>query len=952
MMKPQSSWARVALGLVLFVYGLLGGVTPAQADNSAQPLPFAQDWNTSSLISTSNDWSGVPGIVGYRGDGLVSTTGVDPQTVLVDGTSTPANVNANQTNPNSYTTGGVTEFHLANPVVALAGSGTARAPFLLINLNTTGYESIRVMYNLRDLEDGADNAVQPVALHYRVGNSGNFTNVPAAFVADATEGPSIGGKVTSVDVVLPASANNQPLVQIRIMTTDAGGNDEWVGIDDIQIIGTPLSGDVAPFVSSSSPANGANGIALDANLQVTFSEPVTLSDPWFSLSCNHSGTHTAVVTGGPTEYTLNPDEDFVFSESCTLTVLASAVADQDEPIQNMSADYTATFSTSAPSMVCGEPYIPINALQGSGPTSPYQNSVVTTEGVVAAVFQGTGKLGGFFLNSLNSAIDSDPATSEGIFVYAPSASITVGERVRVSGTVQEYSGSYGAMAQMTQIGASPTVTSCSTGETVTPFPLILPIPSAADPQTYLERYEGMLVTISQPLTVQQNYFLGRFGQLTLGADGRIFTHLNSGTGTYADNLRRMIVLDDGATVQNPAPIPYYAEDGAVRAGDVIPTLTGVVDQGRVNSSNTGTVFPDVFYRIHPTVAPTFQSQNPRPATPPLVSSGMNGTVKVAAMNVLNYFVTLNQTPYPAGSPYNASNTPRGANTAAEFTRQQEKIVRALAGLNADVIGLIEIESWTGADAVNNLVNALNAHLGSPVYAAVPDPATGVGNDAIKVALIYKTATVERVGVSLSTSASPFNLYRYPVAQAFRDKTTGEVFTVVINHFKSKSCSGTPTGGDADLGEGAGCYNTTRVAMSNTLLNWINNTLIPTTNDPDVIVMGDFNAYGAEQPILTLESGGLVNMGKQYEGTDTYSYVFDGMAGALDHLFVTSSLTSKTTGAGHWHINADEPSVIDYNTKFKTVDLYQAHPYRSSDHDPILVGLDFRSYTLFMPLVIR
>ncbi|WP_298007331.1 MULTISPECIES: ExeM/NucH family extracellular endonuclease [Anaerolinea] len=942
-MKPQRFWARLALGVVLFAYVLLGGVAPAFADSSAQSLPFAQDWSNTSLITTDDNWSGVPGITGYRGDGLVSTTGVDPQTVLVDGTSTPVDVNANQTNPNTFTTGGVTEFHLTDPVVALAGSGTARAPFLLINLNTTGYESIRVMYNLRDLESGADNAIQPIALHYRVGNSGNFTNVPAAFVADATDGPNIGGRVTSVDVVLPAAVNSQPLVQIRIMTTDAGGSDEWVGIDDIQISGTPLSGDLAPYVAASTPANGASGVALDANLQVTFSEPVTLSDPWFSLSCNRSGTHTAVVTGGPTEYTLNPDVDFVYSESCTLTVTASAVADQDEPIQTMSADFTATFATTAPSLVCGEPYIPINAIQGSGLTSPYQNSTVTTEGVVAAVFQGTGKLGGFFLNSLNSAIDSNPATSEGIFVYAPSASINVGDRVRVSGTAQEYSGSYGAMAQMTQIGDSPTVNVCSSGETVTPFPLILPLPAEADPQTYLERYEGMLVTISQPLTVQQNYFLGRFGQLTLGTGGRIFTHLNSGTGSYADNLRRMIVLDDGATAQNPAPIPYYASDGAVRAGDVIPTLTGVVDQGRVNSSNTGTVFPDVFYRIHPTLAPTFESQNPRLPTPPLVGTGMNGTVKVAAMNVLNYFVTLNQTPYPAGSPYNASNTPRGANTATEFTRQQDKIVRALAGLNADVVGLIEIESWTGADAVNNLVSALNTYLGSPVYAAVPDPATGVGGDAIKVALIYKTATVERVGDSLSTSASPFNLYRYPVAQAFRDKTTGEVFTVVVNHFKSKSCSGTPTGGDVDLGEGVGCYNATRVAMSNALLNWINTTLIPTTGDPDVVVMGDFNAYGAEQPILTLESGGLVNTGKQYEGVDTYSYVFDGMAGALDHLFVTSSLSARVSGAGHWHINADEPSVIDYNTEFKTVDLYQPHPYRSSDHDPILVGLDFRSY---------
>ncbi len=392
-MKRQSVWANIALGVVLFVYVLLGGVMPAQADNSAQTLPFAQNWSNTSLITTDDDWSGVPGIIGYLGDDPSSTaTGIDPQTILVERMTNP-DIIANQTST-SISNGGVAEFHLTDPVIALQGSGTADSPFILINLNTSGYSSIQVSYNLRDIDGSTDNAVQQVALHYRVGNSGNFTNVPEAYVADATEGPSLATKVTPVSVTLPATVDNQPLVQIRIITTNAAGNDEWVGIDDLQVTGTPLSGDLAPYVASSTPSNGATGVALGTNLQVTFSEAVTLTEPWFSLSCNRSGTHTAVVTGGPTDYTLNPDADFTFSESCTLTVLANAVADQDEPIQSMSANYTVTFTTSAPSAVCGEPYIPINALQGSGLTSPYQNYTATTEGVVAAVFQGTGTLGG------------------------------------------------------------------------------------------------------------------------------------------------------------------------------------------------------------------------------------------------------------------------------------------------------------------------------------------------------------------------------------------------------------------------------------------------------------------------------------------------------------------------------------------------------------------------------
>lgn len=133
------------------------------------------------------------------------------------------------------------EFFTANNVVALQGSGTASAPFLLLNLNTTGQQSITVSYNLRDMDGSADNAIQPMALHYRVGNSGSFINVPAAFVADASSGPSLATLVTPITVTLPAALDNQPLVQIRWMTSNATGNDEWIGIDDITVAGDPYT---------------------------------------------------------------------------------------------------------------------------------------------------------------------------------------------------------------------------------------------------------------------------------------------------------------------------------------------------------------------------------------------------------------------------------------------------------------------------------------------------------------------------------------------------------------------------------------------------------------------------------------------------------------------------------------------------------------------------------------
>lgn len=258
-----------AIGLLLLV-----GPGPALADTTPQPLPFSQDWSNTGLITIANDWSGVPGLIGHRGDGLAGSTGVDPQTILAEGTATPVNVIANQANPNTNNTGGIAEFEIANPTIAMQGSGTARAPFVMATLVTSGLKDIRVRYTLRDLDSNTDNAVQPMALHYRIGTSGDFTNVPAAFVADASEGPSVSGPDIPVDVVLPADAGDQPVIQIRWMTADAVGSDEWIGIDDIEITGSPLvSGPEELFFSEYVEGSGSNkaieiynGTGADVNL--------------------------------------------------------------------------------------------------------------------------------------------------------------------------------------------------------------------------------------------------------------------------------------------------------------------------------------------------------------------------------------------------------------------------------------------------------------------------------------------------------------------------------------------------------------------------------------------------------------------------------------------------------------------------------------------------------------
>jgi endonuclease G, mitochondrial len=277
----------VCVAAMLVTGGISLTWTPtALADLAPQTVPFAQNWSNTNLITANGDWSMVPGIIGYRGDNLTSATGADPQTILADGSATPVDVTANQTTPDTIISGGVFEFDgIANPVVALQGSGTADAPHLVVNLNTSGTTAVIVAYNLRDIDGSADNAMQPVALQYRVGNVGPYTNLPSGFVADATTGPSQATLVTPVSVQLPPACENQPLVQIRIITTNAVGNDEWVGVDDINIqgngggtinlsgIGSATPSQVGPgqntlLTVSVTPANNppSTGIAVVADL--------------------------------------------------------------------------------------------------------------------------------------------------------------------------------------------------------------------------------------------------------------------------------------------------------------------------------------------------------------------------------------------------------------------------------------------------------------------------------------------------------------------------------------------------------------------------------------------------------------------------------------------------------------------------------------------------------------
>ncbi len=571
----------------------------------------------------------------------------------------------------------------------------------------------------------------------------------------------------------------------------------------------------------------------------------------------------------------------------------------------------AALPTCTVTLSADAPLTSITAVQGTGSLSPLVSQTVTVRGVVVGEFQNQSgtptvtKLNGFFMQQ--AVPDADPLTSEGIFIFTPNAAkVTAGDYVQVQGQVAEFGA---AGSSVTQLAGTVTVSVCGTGVAVTPTQITLPLASDAA----LERYEGMLVEFTQPLAVVETFQVGQFGQIVLALNGRQFNSTNGNLSvTAAQNRLERIVLDDGSSASNPNPAPYFSAAGSVgtrRVGDTAQKLTGILSHG------FGA------YRVQATVAPVF-TNTARPAVPPSLA----GDIKVSSFNVLNYFTTLRSQDASA----------RGADTALEFTRQQAKIVEVIAGLNADVLGLEEIENNNDL-ATQSLVAALNAKLGAGTYAAVNSGK--FGTDVIKVDILYKPAKVKRIGGTVLPIGTDLANYtatsgRPPLAQRFASVVNNGGFWFVVNHFKSKGCGSPATTTDPDVGQG--CFNLARTAQANALNSFV--TKLQAGGEGDVLIMGDINSYLLEDPPKALEAAGHESLLKRLPASDRYSYVFNGESGALDHAYASSTLKTQVTGVGVWHINADEPTILDYNTEFKTDDRYAPTPYRASDHDPVLVAL--------------
>ena len=569
--------------------------------------------------------------------------------------------------------------------------------------------------------------------------------------------------------------------------------------------------------------------------------------------------------------------------------------------------------------------------------SAAQNQSYVVRGVITADYRYANGFSGFYIQTADSKAKAN--LSNAIFVYLPAgSSITggkAGEEVILKGRLTAYQN----QLQIDQLDQNIQTCNPQAAQTVSAHTVNLPFSSLTETTGNApKRYQGMLVSIPQTLTVSENYNYGRYGELSLSL-GRLYipTNLYPAKSSEAlalakQNLLSKIILDDGYGNQNRTPwLPQnFSATNTLRSGAQLKNVEGILEY----RFNAWRIQP-IQTRAQPEI---LKETNLRPSN---VAAKDEKQIRAASFNVLNYDNGAAQ-----GFP-----TERGASTEVEFNKQHQKIVSALKAIDADVYGLMEIAN-NGFDD-KSAVAYLTQALGKDWKYVIPKNMNKLGSDAIAVAIIYNSQRVKAVGEPVVyDDQSQKN--RVTMAQSFQPLNGGKIFTLVPNHLKSKgSCPEDQSSVDADQADGQGCWNATRLTAVEKLMQWIakNPTQVA---QPNYLLVGDMNSYAKEDPILAFEKANykiLLNDEKVGQGKSAYSYVFGvasdanghGGAGNLDHAIADAQLYPMVKRTFAWHINADEPTALDYSEKFKTDEqkalFYSQDAFRSSDHDPIIVDLD-------------
>tara|TARA_R100000322_G_scaffold165110_2_gene130119 strand:+ start:4700 stop:6490 length:1791 start_codon:yes stop_codon:yes gene_type:complete len=554
---------------------------------------------------------------------------------------------------------------------------------------------------------------------------------------------------------------------------------------------------------------------------------------------------------------------------------------------------------------CGERFVPISKVQGSGERSPLAGKLIAVEGLVSGLFPGSDQLSGLYLISAQGDADDRVQTSEGLFVHipvrkgsAPGMMPALGERIRVRGRVREYHG-------LTELANARQIEICSPGEG----------PPAAEPLRWPlavpEQQEAMLVEVG-PLTVTDQRELERFGSLRLATERLQVPTQVVPPGRAAEqharsNRERSIVLDDGSIQTSPGGRYELSWDAVAATGQRARPIRRGDRTGRIRAILD---FRFGEWRLQPVSEVAVLPTNARPEPLP-ASKGL----RLVAFNLGNFF-------NGDGRGYNFSSG-RGASDRGGYMRQRDQLVTAIHALKPDLLAVAEIEN--DGHGPNSAVADLARALGSSWRYV--DFGGATGGDAIANGILYNSARLTQVGQAATLEAGAFARGNRPaLAAAFRAGKSGETRVVVANHFKSKRCNNA-TGAQVESGDGQGCWGPLRAQAAAELVAWLKTD--PTgTGSTDQVVMGDLNSYRREAPLMALADGGFFNP----SAVDSYSYSFKGEVGTLDYILPSAGLESAVLQSGTWRANVDEPAAP------AELGPLRGEPWRASDHDPVWLDL--------------
>ncbi len=921
-------------------------LTPAIGQISLTGPNYTQDFNT--LSNTAGSTTNALTIPGW----LLNETGGgvrDNEQYAVD------NGGSSTGDTYSYGTTAATDRALG----ALQ-SGTLISSFGAFFTNNTGttLNSLTISYTGEQWRLGTAGRADRIDFQYSLNatsiTTGTWVDVDALDFSSpittgtlgALDGNATANRTPITSYITGISIPNGATFYIRWNDVNVSGADDGLSVDDFTISTVPVS------LLSVAAGSNASEPSTNGNFNVTFS-PSTTGSTTFNYALTGTATfntdYSVTLSGAATPSPLVASSGTITVPASTASITVT-ITPIDDPTVEGNETIILTLSSPGGGYILGTASAtinlgdddatptPIHTIQGSGTTATPGS--FTTTGIVIGVYP-TLSPAGFYIEEPTATWDADINTSEGIFVVS-NATVFLGDNVRVVGTVQED----GLSPSFNQaVFATATVTVLSTGN---PLPTSVDITLPVTATTDYEKYEAMLVRFPGTLTVSDNNNLGGFGEVKLSAGGLVYqptqvidpndnppsgttssgsSNVPAITALVASNNLRTILLDDGRAGTMPS-LPYVNVDNTLRVGSTIDNIKGIL----------GFAFSQ--YRIQPT--PSFSTISFNHAARPAVPGyGVGANVKVASLNVLNYF---NGNGAGGGFP-----TARGAHSLAEFNRQRDKIINALVTINADVVGLIEMENLDLNDATPalvDLVNGLNAIMGGGTYSFIDDDldnngAQDNGTDVIRCAIIYKSTVVSPVGAAMLGSDPVFD--RPPLAQTFNVLSNNKTFNFIVNHFKSKGgCPG--TGIDIDQGDGQACWNNRRKLQSNALVAFINGTVIPNSGTDRILTVGDYNAYYEEDPMDILRANNYSVLGT----ATSYSYLFAGQVGSLDHAVTSPSLTGLVTAISKWNANSVEPEYLDYNDVINDgggdvvnpwASTYTVSPWRSGDHDAILIGLN-------------